>query len=339
VKAAAFRFGIRALARTVSGLGRRHGLKAGLQILLLLVLFAPKNSFGANTIIKTNYHGWPDSYILSNGRVEAVVVPAIGRVMQFRFGGEETGPFFENRAMDGKHPIPTSREWGNFGGDKTWPSPQEDWPKITPRGWPPPVAFDSMPVEARVEGDSIRLISAVDPDYGIRAERVIFLDQSWARMTITTTYYKTKGEPRKVGVWIITQLNEPEDVCIQHPRQWVKQSSELPLGFKEPQNDFGPIHLKRDPVKSTKIGTQADSLLWSNKKWVLEIKSARIAGEEYPDKGSSAEVYTNPNPLTYVELEMLGPVKTLKVGDSIAQTNTYTLGNRTMNFGEAEETK
>jgi len=196
-----------------------------------------------------------------------------------------------------------------------------------------------MPVEAKIEGDSIRLLSPVDPDYGIRTERVIFLDETWARMTIITTYYKMKGDPRKVGVWIITQLDEPEDVCVQTPGKWSKQSKDLPLGFKEPKDERDPIHLRRDPVKSAKIGTQADYIHWHNKKWVLDIRSSRMAGEEYPDLGSSAEVYTNPNPLTYVELEMLGPLKTLKVGDSISQTNTYTLAARTAFTTQADEPK
>jgi hypothetical protein len=157
-------------------------------------------------------------------------------------------------------------------------------------------------------------------------------------MTIVTTYYKVSGDPRKVGVWIITQLTEPEDVSIPTPGKWMKQSEDLPLGFKAPQ-EGGAIHLRRDAAKSTKIGTQADYIHWNNKHWTLDIRSARLAGEEYPDKGSSAEVYTNPNPLAYVELEMLGPVKTLKVGDSISQTNTYTLANFTTNFSGKDEEK
>src|SRR5947207_10963864 len=52
---------------------------------------------------------------------------------------------WENRTLDGIKPEPESKEWGNFGGDKTWPAPQSDWPKLTSRAWPPPVAFDSMP--------------------------------------------------------------------------------------------------------------------------------------------------------------------------------------------------
>src|SRR2546430_1617960 len=75
---------------------------------------------------KLSYRGWSDSLVLSNGKVEAVVVPAVGRVMQFRFVGEDD-IFWENASLQGKSANPASQEWNNFGGDKTWPSPQADW--------------------------------------------------------------------------------------------------------------------------------------------------------------------------------------------------------------------
>lgn len=291
---------------------------------LLFLLAASLSVLADVSITKTNYHGWPNSYLIANETAEIIVVPAIGRVMQFRFVGETEGPFWENRAMDGKSPIPASKEWGNFGGDKTWPAPQADWPKITPRSWPPPIAFDSLPVEARVEGDKLRLVSPVDPHFGIRTERVIALHDSEARMSIETTYFKVEGDPRKVGVWIITQLGEPEDVLIRSTTEkYVKQSKDLPMNLRFDKADG--FHLKRDPSKSTKIGTDASVLEWRNGKLKLVIESPRMAGAEYPDEGSSAEVYTNPNPLTYVELEMLGPLRTLKKGDSVSQRNHYAL--------------
>jgi hypothetical protein len=174
----------------------------------------------------------------------------------------------------------------------------------------------------------------VDPDYGIRTERVIELDPSAPQMTIETTYFKSAGEPRKVAVWIITQLNEPTDVRIPvTAEEYVKQSENLPMGLRFEKDG---LHLKRSPSKSAKIGTKASVLEWRDRRFTLSIESKRVAGAEYPDEGSSAEVYTNPNPLTYVELEILGPLRKLKVGDSISQLNTYTLGrvtNSTENVG------
>jgi hypothetical protein len=116
--------------------------------------------------------------------VEVLIVPAVGRVMQFRFVGEEDGQFWENRAMDGKKPDSKATEWGNFGGDKTWPAPQEDWPKVTKRGWPPPPAFDSMPVKAEAFGAGVTLVSPIDPNYGIRTKRLVMLDPNKPDMII-----------------------------------------------------------------------------------------------------------------------------------------------------------
>jgi len=71
------------------------------------------------TIKRIPYHGWPDSLLLSNGTVEAMVVPALGRVMQFRFAGEESGAFWENRELDG-HLL--SAETGSCLSDSSRPS-------------------------------------------------------------------------------------------------------------------------------------------------------------------------------------------------------------------------
>ena len=282
-------------------------------------------------LIRTNYHGWADSILVSNGRVEAVIVPAIGRVMQFRFAGEEDGPFWENRAMEGKAPDSESKEWSNFGGDKTWPAPQSDWPKMMPRAWPPPAAFDSMPVEAKVDGFVVALVSSVDAHYGIRARREIKLDLDRPVMTITTTYVKIGGQPLKVAVWTITQLKDPLAAFAGLPdferfrEGYYSQSEEPPADLKI---ENGLLSLSRDPKTSHKIGTDAGSLFWVGKDAVLRIDSPRRALEDYPDEGCSAEIYTNPDPAAYVELEMLGPLKKMVAGDSIKRVSTYTLLRR-----------
>ena len=293
------------------------------------------------TITGISYQGWNDSYLLSNGKVEAIVVPAIGRVMQFRRIGEES-PFWENKALFGRAADETSTEWINFGGDKTWPSPQSEWPKVTPRSWPPPAAFDSMPVTARIEGSALILSSPVDPHFGIRTERRIELDPVKPVMKITTRYFCVSGTPRKVGVWIITQLKDPAVVFIPLPRVlkfidgYNRQSSDLPANLKV---ESGLISLTRDSKKSTKIGSDSGSMLWVGERIMLLIESPRVAGADYPDDGSSVEVYTNSDPAQYVELEALGPLNLMEQGSEIEQVNTYTLLPRTGASPEAEARK
>lgn len=294
---------------------------------------------GRVAITRTNYHGWPGSIRLSNGRAEVMIVPAIGRVMQFTFAGDTDGPFWENRRLHGQTPDPTSSEWNNFGGDKTWPAPQADWPNITPRAWPPPVAFDAMPVEATIQDGAVVLTSPVDPHYGIRTRRRVELDPAQPVMTIRTAYEKVQGEPCKVAVWTITQLDDPVAVFAPVPDQslfangYNEQSKDRPQGLKV---ERGLLSCARSRSLSTKIGTDADTLLWVGETVMVKIESPRLPGAEYPDQGSSAEIYTNPDPLDYVELELLGPLRTLKVGDQLEHLARYTLLRRGDAGAEAE---
>jgi len=283
-------------------------------------------------LVWTNYRGWNDSILLSNGRVEAIVVPAIGRVMQFRFAGDPDGPFWDNRELNGKRPDPTSKEWMNFGGSKAWPAPQEDWDKKTLRTWPPPVGFDAMPNEARVEDRNVTLISPVDPNYGIRVYRKIALDLDRPVMRITTTFEKVSGQSVRVAVWVIDQLKSPQAIYIPVPQftryhdGYNVQSDQLPPDLRH-EDDW--ISFKRDPKTSHKIGTDANSLVWMDHRIVLRIDSPReLINASYPDQESNAEIYTNPDPLPYVELEMLGPLHKMIVGDRISRTSTYSLRPR-----------
>ncbi len=296
----------------------------------------------AVSIRKLTYHGWPNSLLMSNGVAEVVIVPAIGRVMQFRFAGEDSGAFWENRALDGKPADPESKEWVNVGGDKSWPAPQADWPKMTGREWPPPPAFDAVAVEAKVDGDAVELASPVCKFFGIRVRRRIELAESKPLLTITTTYEKVQGDPVRVSVWVITQLNEPERVFVQpaaksrYPEGYNKQTDSLPRDLK---SERGLVSLTRDTAKGTKIGSDGDRLVWMDAKYVVGVLSPREHGSPYPDQESSIEVWTNPDPLKYIELETLGPLATMKVGDNIDRTNFYVLRRRSEKQPEKEVKK
>jgi hypothetical protein len=315
----------------------RVGFAALCALAGLLAVYSPAAE-GAVHIAKTAYNGWAEAFTISNGKVEAVVVPAVGRVMQFRFAGEKEGPFWENHALDGKNPDSQSAEWINFGGDKTWPSPQGDWAKITGRAWPPPKAFDSMPVDATQEGEVLVLRSKLDPNYGIRTERRITLSANEPELKIETIYRKVEGAPIQAGIWIITQLRDPEKVFMPvptpslYPPGYNKQSDILPADL---QVKDGWVSCTRSPKDSTKIGSDGSDLIWGDKQWIVAIHAERERAGDFPDKGSSVEIYTNPDPNKYVELEMLGPLHSLKQGDVLSRNQTYRLYHR--NAGSLEE--
>lgn len=287
---------------------------------------------------RTDYRGWRDSYLLCNGSVEAVVVPLIGRIMQFRLCGEQRGVLWTNDALEGRLADPESLEWMNFGGDKAWPAPQSDWEKMTRRAWPPPAGFDSIPFEARVDQGAVILTSAVDPDYGIQVVRRIQLNPSRPAMVVGTEYHKVKGAPVRLAVWVITQLHDPERIFVLLPEKSSFDTKFKQLVGPAPRDlriDGKLLSLARNPEQCTKIGTEGRRVLWMSRDHALCIENTDVPGE-YPDGGSKTEIYTNPDPMRYVEIETIGPLATLNVGDRIEQTNTYTLMPRSLPNETAE---
>jgi hypothetical protein len=291
------------------------------------------------SVAKIGYHGWAHSYVLTNGTVEVVVVPDVGRVMQFHFVGEDP-IFWENEKLYGKAPDSSSNDWRNFGGDKSWPAPQADWPKVIGREWPPPAAFDSVPVKVETHDGVIGLINPVEPAYGIRARRTISLDPHHPVMTITTMYEKLEGNPVKVGIGVITQFREPQRAFMVLPRK-----PRLPGGYVQLEWTT-PAELKVvDGLVSLKggiqsqIGSDADTLIWMNDKYVMRIDSPRVKRAEYADQGANAIIYTSPKSDGYVELEPFGPLKTMKVGGRMQRTVKYTLARRTVADAQTEARK
>lgn len=318
--------------------GNIPGLMHAPSLLVLLVAGLPFLAQAAATVQKTAYHSWPEAFTIRNDTVEATVIPAIGRVMQFKFLGTPDGPFWENRALDGQSADSKSSEWINFGGEKTWPAPQADWAKMTGRGWPPPAAFDSMPFQAAIEDGSLVLTSPVDPHYGIQIVRRLTLDRTDLR--ISTTYRKREGQPVRVSIWTIAQLKDPERVYMPVPspsrfaKGYNEQSDKLPAGLDFKNN---VVSCTRATNHAAKIGSDASRLLWAGRDEILETIAPREKSGEFPDRQSSAEIYTNPDPLPYVELEMLGPLHELESGQSISRDVVYRLHKRPASATEREK--
>ncbi len=288
-----------------------------------------RSDAAAVTVTLTNYHGWPDSFVLSNGAVEALVVPTVGRIMQFRFAGEDHGPFWENPTTLGQ--LPGENSWdvsGSFGGDKAWPSPQSAW------NWPPPRGFDSAVFTGSVTNGQVTLTGPVDPVFGIRVVRRLELHPAEPLLRVTTTFEKLGGGVSRVGVWVITQLENPVRLFLPVPPASIYSSGYQALGSVPPDIAVtnGLISMTRDKTSSAKIGNDAGALLWIGERNALLIESPRAEGlprGAYPDNGCSAEIYTNPDPTPYVELELLGPLTRLTEGESISATSSYRLYRRT----------
>ena len=312
-----------------------------------------RNEPAGVSVTHSDFHGWK-AIVLRNRATELVVVPEIGRVMEFNLldgtGRTVPGPFWNNPALDKAMPADVEG-WRNYGGDKAWPAPQSDWPKMIGRGWPPPSGFDAVPFIATVKGGRIQLLSPVDPNYGVRVRRTINLDSEKPVVTVKTTCEKVRGGPVRMSVWTITQLASPERAFILLPPH-----SQLAQGYTNlappMPNDLKVegrlLSLSRDLSRKVKIGSDGTALLWvgGGVDLLLQNKAANVGSAkrgseaEWPEQGSHSEIYTSPgDELKYIEFELLDRLLDLKPGQQASLEVVYTLIPRTQVEPAAEARK
>jgi hypothetical protein len=315
---------------------------SGVVLLLSLgaVCVQGQTTSGSMTTVLTNYHGWSNSVSLNNGVVEAVIVPTVGRVQQFRFAGDTNGVLWENQRTWGRTPT-GSGFYPNFGGDKVWPSPQSEW------GWPPLKGFDGSVCTASFTNGIVTLVTPVDTTYNIRTTRIIELLANQPVMRVRTIFERTaESSKTNLGIWIDCQATvTPDSRCYVpvpspsiFPNGYTTTGSAqftaaLPAGFT---NANGLISFQSDSANH-KVGFDGGTLALVGPSLSLRVDAPRIPGATYPDGNSSTEVYTaGPN---YFELEMLGPLAALPVGGKMEFTTTYSLFHRTEATTDAEAHK
>lgn len=270
----------------------------------------------AMAVEKVVYNGWRDALRLSNGVVEAIVVPSVGRVMRFGFVG---GPnlLWENKTVAGK-PIKLG-EWANTGGDKVWAWPQDDWPNRMPNAWPPPAALDQAPHQAEILGGyGVMLTSSLVIGWGVRCQRALVLDKKSQTLVMTSFFRKERdGADFPVAPWTVTQVNAA-------PTVWVRKRD-------------GSLHAHaRDPKNSTKVFFDADVLAHVQGDTLLSVRALAApdnAEARYTAPTDRAQIYCNADDpwfgqnamVPYTELEFTAPLKNLKRGETISLITALTL--------------
>jgi len=279
--------------------------------------------------------GGRDAYRFSDGKTAAVIVPSLGRVMSYGLAG---GPnlLFNNPSAkpDPKNPA----NWVNYGGDKTWPAPQEGWALWQKSGgWPPPRQWDGEAHSAQVlTGGKLRTVSPMHPGLGGRVARTYSMNAA-GEFVIEQSIEKWSGGPLSLSIWSVTQINHPDAIFLRsNPTSTYKSgfhridTAAGPFAISQPRPDL----VRAEPSKqgAYKIGVDAPVVaLASVKDGVAFVqKAARLKGE-YPDGALTAgfpiEIYNSSSP-AYVELEMLGPLRTYfgsKNGKSVGTHFTQTV--------------
>jgi hypothetical protein len=302
-------------------------------VLAGLALFATRAPADPVTVTRVSFDGWADCIRIANGTVEAIVVPANGRIMAFRLIGDRASdPLYVNADIAGK--PGGGAGWVNFGGSKVWPSPQSAWQDYIGRTWPPDPAIDGSPYQVSVIRGGVRMQSRASSAFGLRIERTITMPPRGARLRIAEGIRwlsKPKATGARLGVWTVTQtrpdstiflpmgsggrsapagyvtftdLRHPDAGTPTLPAQW-RRCGRVLVG----RRDARDCHKVGSPDPADWIA----SLYAGNTVFVQRFAEG-AGGRSQPDRGCRAEVFTMVGKDGYMEMELLAPLTARRIG-------------------------
>lgn len=276
------------------------------------------------TIERVAYGGWPNCYRIANGEVELVVTADVGpRIIRYGFHGGRN-LFVELQEDLGKT---GGDSWRLYGGSRLWVAPEDRVYTY---------AVDNDPVEVRVSRGRLSAQAPVEVA-GVQKGIEIELADRGTRATVRYTLANRTVWPLEITTWVITMMapggvglttvpprgTHPEVLAPTHPVVvWAfTDMSDPRWGWLRKY-----ITLRQDPAcpGPQKVGvfnpaTRGAYLLDGE----LFVKAFTAAADaQYPDMGSSFEMFTNE---TCLELETLGPLQTLQPGESVTHTEFWSL--------------
>ena len=266
------------------------------------------------TITTEQYKIWRGSYRISNGIVDLVVVPQVGRIMRFAEVGKPN-LLWEGDQEQARATKPGG--WANWGGDKVWPAPQDLW------GWPPEREYDGVAWTVKPIRNGVRMTSKTPTaKLGVRFERTILLNNSSTSVEITNTLINDSIKSQRLSVWEVCQVDDPKECILpvwkskNHPNGWSVYHGDKVDGLVR---ELGhELHVTRDLKRGLKYGSGSPTgeitAIVGN--YSITMGSPFDIEKDYPDGGNAQQLYTSANPNRYAELELVGPLTTLAPGKS-----------------------
>jgi hypothetical protein len=276
-------------------------------------------------IVKEDYRGWPNTYRLTNGLIEARVVTDIGpRIMEF-------GPAGGANLLQAREGIGGTGEdkYMFRGGWRLW---------VAPERMETTYALDNSPCQAEVVDDTtLRVTGPPQPQAGIQKRIDVSLSPGAARLRLVSHIKNVSDHALTYAAWSLPVLRPggrafvPLDVgsltAFDAIRRIILWSY---ARFADPRYHFGDRLIQIDQARvraapASPSGRRADESkigVDSGQGWVAYLLDGTLflkrfphdAGGQYPDGGATIEVYSNHE---FLELEHLGPLTTIQPGEEI----------------------
>lgn len=268
----------------------------------------------------------PDTLRLSNGVVELALPTGHGpRVAHYGFAGE-ANLFGDGAAARRETPRGL---WRAYGGHRLW---------VAPERFPESYTIDDDP--PRIETDGARhalLRQARDPQTGLSKTLELELAPQGSEVIVRHAVANDGPTAQRIACWGITVVRPggvallPNLVPAPQP-QALQPARALALwrysDLGDPRVAFGPAftRLRCDPAypAPNKLGLACERgwFAYLSGGTAFVVRAAYDATAEYPDLGSSVEVYTEGG---FCEVETLGPLRTVPPGGTVSHVARWSL--------------
>lgn len=273
----------------------------------------------------SEFDGWTNAYRLQNDRVEAVLVPAIGRLVRFApLSGDSLLRL--DAARQGQTPA-ADETFFNVGGDWFWPVSQARWNAFSAdgRNWPPPAALADGPWECSAWTDAdgaacAQFIRRYGEPLNVEVSRLFRLAPGAAELDVRQRIERTAPSAIPVVLWNVSQIAQAEQIVLPIEKKSKFRGGLAALMGRKPSRKqltrcAGAAVYRVAPGAETKLGSD------SPQGWIAAVRGTNLVLEtvanaatgDYSDGGAVVEVYSNEG-LGYSEIETLSPEIALEPG-------------------------
>jgi hypothetical protein len=183
-----------------------------------------------------------------------------------------------------------------------------------------------------LSGGRLRVTGPPSMKSGIRFIREIELAPTGTGVTLHNTMLNSGEQPVEWSVWEVAQVDDPEEAYIP-----LHKGGRFPEGYSvfqtsppEPETvavKDSRVSLRRHRTKGGKLGGDSPDG-WTEARvrgTRFRVSKMPVKGAEYPDEGRFLQLWSNPDPLPYMELEVLSPMRKLAPGERTTFTTRWSL--------------
>ncbi len=290
-------------------------------------------------IEQLNYHGWENSYCLSNDYVELVILTDVGpRIMHFakKLDNQNGRNFFKEFA----EVLGTTnhRHWVNYGGHRLWHAPEDKERTYMP---------DNDPVHFETTANSVTVTQIPELVTGVQKQIKVILQPKSVKV-VHHVFNKNLWEV-ELAPWAISMMAQGGSILMpttQKQEGRLQATHSLNLweysDLSDSRWEFGKhcILLHQDSSKETAEKGGVSSASWGAYFRGTEVflkVYALIDNQNYPDFGSALEAYSHKD---FMELETLAPLQKIApqgVATHVEEWHVFDLEQKPTSPNEAWE--